>query len=111
MTIKVLEGLTPDWFTPASELDAETPTRFKLKPLNGFEYMDVLGETAVNEHGHRMLNARGMRQAIKYGLVDWENFDAPFNQQSVGTIPTTYLIEIANEIINRSDLTGEKEKN
>lgn len=114
--MKAINNLVEAWYTPTSEKDAEVPTRFRIKPLNGEQYMTVMMETRTNESGDLSLSASGMRQAINYGLVGWENFtdgakDVPFSKASISLIPAPELIALASEIINRSSISEEQEKN
>ncbi len=111
MPIKPINNLSPDWFTPDSEKDETMPTRFKIKPLDGEQYMSVMLETKTDPDGNLSLSSAGMNMALKYGLVGWENFDTPFSKANFGKIPAIVLISIASEIVNRSTLGGEQEKN
>lgn len=110
--MKPLNNLTQHWFTPEAEADNETPTRFKLKPLDGQQYMAVMLETKADEDGNLSLSSAGMNLALKHGLVGWENLgDVPFSKNSFGRIPALELIGIASEIVRRSTLAEEQVKN
>ena len=107
MAIQAIEKIAADWYTPESEREEESPTRFKIQPLNGLQHMEVLGD----------LYKSGPFNAIRYGLVGWENFNDEngkpinFSLENVKRVPPVYLSEISTEIINRSELGEAATKN
>lgn len=102
--------LTIDYI-PKDDRDSEQPTKFKLQPLSGTQFMEVLCE--IDAEGH--YTAKGLLLALKYGLCGWDNFcesnggAIPFAPVNFGKIPPMIVHEVALEIINRSSL-GEKER-
>lgn len=115
MAIRATEGLTPTWFTPPDEQDADRPARFLLRPLTGAQQDEVM-EGAVLEGGNIALTARGVRAALKYGLADWEHFEdskgpIPFSPAAFDRLPWMRRQTLAGEILGRSELTGTEIKN
>lgn len=116
MGIQAVNQLAPDWYTPKSQEDESTPTRFRLKPLDTEEYMELSLEVEVNSAGNLAVTGKGMRMALAFGLIGWENFTGeegavPFKRANFGRIPLDVLSELAQAIISRSDVGGEQEKN
>lgn len=117
MTTKALTGLVAEWFTPADQADDETPTRYKLKPLNGLQFMEVAQHGNVDGDGAFTPNHKGRLLLLHHGLKDWENVvddkdeSLGFNLARIKFIPTTHLVEISNELLMRSALGAEAEKN
>lgn len=116
MAIKPIENLTPTWFTPESEKDAEKPTRFLLRPLNG-EELDQVMHGASFKDGGMSLTPDGIRAALRFGIKDWENFEESSGRAvkcsfpNHAKLPWSVRLMLAIEIINRSQLTEEEEKN
>lgn len=106
-----MTGLAPEWFEPEQD-DSDVKTRVKLKPLNGLEYLEILPYIRGS-----FLIGDGVKLALNYGLMDWENvMDADgkplkFTRQNVQLLPAKVLSNIAAEIIDRSTFEGEKAKN
>lgn len=104
MAITESDKVTPHWFTPASEEDEENPLEFKIKPLTGPQYLQVL-------------NKQDLDYAITCGLLDWKNYfnkngnQIQFRRTKLNGLPPSILSELANEICAISRLTGEEQKN
>ena len=116
MTIKAAEGVSEYWYTPESEQDEENPTRFKLKPFNEDQKVDVLTGISINENDDVMLNASAIRRSLKYGLVDWEHFEGSggpirFGRNNFRLIPWDIQVELAGELIRVSTISEADEKN
>lgn len=117
MPITAIDNLSPSWYTPECEKDEENPTRFNLRPLDGLEYMEVIAEVTKLESGDFSISSRGMQKAIRSGVVGWENFlgsngkDIKFSPHNINKIPPLILQELASEVIERSELGAEAEKN
>jgi hypothetical protein len=117
MPITAISNLTPEWYTPECEKGVDDPTRFKLKPLDGKEYMEIMSEFRREESGEFTISSRGLHAALKYGLVGWENFmdshgkDVKYSPHNLGKVPPIILQELAGEIINRSELGETERKN
>ena len=79
--------------------------------------MEIMLEVAKNADGDLAVTGKGLRLAIKYGLTGWENFvgddgkDIPFSRAAVGRIPLADLSDIASEVLDRSKVSEEQEKN
>ena len=117
MAITAISRLTTKDYVTEGDKDSDDQTVFKLKPLNGLQYMDVIAELRTDENGEAGLTGKGLGLAIKYGLAGWENFndedekELKFNKLNVSKVPPIVLTELAGEIINRSEAGGEERKN
>lgn len=115
MGIKALEGLVPAWYTPIGQDDDDKPTRFKLKPLNGDQYAEVMDHFRVEEE-RLHVKAAGQKICLKHALVDWENFadssgDVEFLPTNFRLIPYSQRTELVTHIMLKSALSEEQEKN
>ena len=112
MAIKPREDFSAYWYTPISEREAETPTRFKLKPLNSEQTDYALDGATYSDKGELVdLSPRGKIAAFKAGLKEWENFDIKFTMTNFNKIPWSVRQELAHEIISSSVLSGDDSKN
>ena len=113
MTIKALSKLAPEYYTPESEKESANPTRFKLRPLTPAEKESV----TVYENGQFQIPPRNYGQVLRMGLVDWDNFldnrDKPVKCTFVNhdRIPSEIRLELAGEILTRSNIDEDEEKN
>lgn len=118
MPITLVEGLAPVWFVPESEKEIEEQyqTQFKIKPLTGSQYAEVMAPvlTAENSEG---FPPKSIKAALRYGLLDWKNVlndknqPAKFSPYNVEKLPGEVLLAIAAEIVNLSSLGEEEIKN
>jgi len=117
MTIAVLEGLAPEWFTPIQDGEDKDKTQFKIKPLDGMTYADVLLECKTDGKGNVQLSTEAKNICIKNGLIDWKNRcdsegkQIEFSKKEIPKLPGKTIIAIATEIFCISALAGEAEKN
>lgn len=95
----------------------EQPAKIKIKPLNGEQYMEVFTESEQSRNGDLKLTGLGMKMALRYGIIGWENiFDennkkVKFSPHNIKMLPMVVLAEVASEIINRSTPDEEELKN
>ena len=119
MSTTALAGLAAEWITPGDQAgeDIENPTRYKIKPLNGLEFLEVVANGTHNNEGEFMPDHKGRLILLRLGVKDWENVtDASgenyvFNVARIKYIPMPHLIELVNTILERSALGAEAEKN
>lgn len=110
---RAAKQLSPYWFTVPGDED-ETPTRWRIKPLSEEERTDVTMETV--DGAQFGITGRGISLALKYGLIDWEDYLDADGEQIVyasvhkKNIPVEYRIALATEIINNSTLDADTEK-
>ena len=115
--ITALSNIAAEFYTPLSEIDEDTPTRFKLKPLNGIDYMNVITESGTNAEGNFTLSAASSQRALKSGLVDWENFNfsdgktVKFSIHNFKSIPATTIAELLGQIMLISSVDEGDSKN
>lgn len=101
-----MSGIAEESYTLQHQEGEPNAAVFRLKPLDGFEYMEVMTELVRTETGARF-TGKGLGIAVKYGLVGWENFPShdnplPFNTGNIKKIHGIYLSELADKIINMS---------
>jgi hypothetical protein len=75
MSIKPISIFSPEWFKPSVEKDAEPPTRFMLQGLTGSQQAQLAPEIATAVSGDLVLPGAAINLLLRYGLVNWENFD------------------------------------
>jgi hypothetical protein len=116
--IKALNPLTPEWWTPPSEVGKEAPTAFKIRPLSSVEYFDV--ETYTDMEGNTRIRAHSVGHLLRCGLLDWRNFgtDAeplaftPGNkEESIQRLDFTTVADLVREIHERTLLREAEIKN
>jgi len=115
MAIVPTEKMAPAMYTPPDQEGNPDPTRFRLKPLDGMEYLEVMPHIVVKD-GFINYDGEGMVKLIRFGLVGWENFrddgeEIPFSPFNVRRLTPLRLQGIAREIANRSQLTEDEAGN
>ena len=115
MALTLKSSLGSEWYTLEGQDEEESPARVKVKPLNG-EQVDQAMEGAIFEDDGAALTSRGVKSALRNGIVDWENINnesgpiaCKFTNHQC--LPWARRIELANAIINRSNLREEEQKN
>lgn len=113
--MKALNPFAPFWYVPECDRDAEHPTRFKLRGLNG----DQMGYVAPELHLSELqridgISGKGIAIALGHGLLDWENLEGatgplPFTQANAALLPHDVRTELAMRILIASS-PGEEEK-
>jgi len=117
MSIKALEKIIASDFITEGDKDDDEPTKFKLKAMDGQQYMGVMAEGNETPEGNITFSDRTMRFTLKHGLVGWSNFndadgkEIKFSRLNFGRIPVGTLTEIFTEIINRSSPDEDDSKN
>jgi len=115
--MRALNPFAPFWYTPMEEakLEAASPTRFKIRGLNGSEIGFVAPEFVITEGTITGLSGKGLEMTLRYGLLDWENFEndsgrIAYNRANFGLIPYEVQAELAMQIIAASYPTQEEKK-
>lgn len=113
--------LAPFEYVLEADRNEEAPPTFKLRGLNGIEFMEVMADAKSDETGNRVdLTPQGLRTAIRYGLLGWQNFnDAEGNRvrffgdmnKNLARLRLTQLTELAGQIIEASDIGEDDAKN
>lgn len=117
MTIIANDIITTSWYTPKSEEGQSSPTRFKIKPLDGSKALEVRSDTTVNEDGQVLLTGHALNTSVKYGLVGWENFvdsdgnNIDYTPYAIDKLSASMLEELAGVIIGKTSFTGQARKN
>ena len=116
MAITALNKVSTANFILESD-DGDEPTIWKLKPMDGQQYMGVMAEGNETPDGGITFSNRTMRDKLQYGLVGWDNFkdadekDIKFSRMNFGRIPVEALTVIFSEIIKRSSPDEDEIKN
>lgn len=117
MAIKALPKFIPEWFTPESQEEESTPTRFKLQGLTGPQFLEVQSEVSQSGGGMILVTGRGLNIAVNYGLTDWENFtdddgeELPCTRGNIARIPMEILSELSSKIMDLSSVSEDERKN
>ncbi len=133
MATEARTGLVADWFTPVDQRDAltdpdepetetnpivkvEKPTRYRLKPLDGLQFMEIMTHGEHTADGAFVPTHLGRVLTLRYGLKDWENLDHKgkpdkFSIAAMHHAPGGHLIECANRIIEVSAPGADDAKN
>ena len=117
MAIKALNPVSPRWYTPRAEEGQENPTRFKIRGLNGTEQGYVWPELKVDDELKTVtgMSGKGLELALRYGLVDWENFandkgPVAFSPQNFPYIDYGLRAELAMCIVAASYVSLDEKK-
>lgn len=117
MAIRAARVLQPEWYTPEDQKDDPQPTRFKIRPLNQLELMEITDVSQITADGDIVLTAAARKRLVELGVTDWENFpDAetgePIECSAAGKrrIPIGYLNDLSFQIFERTALTLEEKK-
>ena len=93
-------------FVCPSEANAERPTTFKIATLTGTQFLDVIADYKID-----------YVKAVRYGLRDWSEFydaegkEIPFSPLAINQVPPLLLREVAERIVNDSQLGDDQLKN
>lgn len=133
MPTEARTGLVAEWFTPVDQRDApedpdkrvtkknaivivDRPTRYKLKPLDGLQFMEIMTHGEHTALGEFVPTHLGRVLTLRYTLKDWENLDHngkadKFSIAALHHVPGHHLIECANHIIEVSAPGADDAKN
>lgn len=117
MAITLQTKITPQWYTIESEVEEDQPAKFKIKPLDGEQYMEIFAEGEMTRNGDLKLTGLGLKMAVRHGVVGWENiFDESgkvlkFSTHNLKKLPMEILSELASEVVNRSSPDEVESKN
>ena len=113
MSITALTGLVPEWFTPDAEKESDTPARFKVKPLDSKQMVEI--QMFHKESGG--ISPEGLYRAMEISILEWENVfgvnEKPLKctRHNVKVIPIEIIAEIGAHAISISFLSEDDEKN
>lgn len=108
--------MVPSWYTPEAEEGEAAPAQFKIQPLNGMQYLEVIGHGTATADGLFIANHLGRQLLLKHGLKGWKNIEGddgdplPFSVSNFDYLPPDILNELANKILTDSTLAGEARK-
>jgi len=117
MAITASAPITEVEYIVEDDREDENPTRFKLKPMDGQQYMGVMADGNIDQDGLMSFSERTMKNTLRYGLVNWDNLhDAEgkaikFSRLNFGRLPVGVLTELFSEIIRLSSLSEDDSKN
>ncbi len=120
MAIKAKTPLAPYWYTPKDEKDSANPTRFRIRALTGIECQDI--EIHKDARGNYRVSATSANAILGYALLDWENlphpesgeplkFDMQDKAESLSWLHADIITELVWEVVVKSRLTEDQEKN
>jgi len=113
MSITALTGLVPEWFTPESEKESDDPARFKIKPLDSRQMVEI---QAFHKEGGGIA-PEGLYRAMEISILEWENVNGAngkplkCTRHNVKAIPIEVIAEVGAHAISVSFLNEDDEKN
>ena len=113
MSITALTGLVPEWFTPDSEKGSDDAARFKVRPLDSKQMVEI--QAFHKESGG--ISPAGLYRAMEISILEWENVlgvnDKPLKctRHNVKAIPIEIIAEVGAHAISISFLSEDDEKN
>lgn len=113
MAITALKKVSTSWYIPEQEKDSDNPTRFLLRPLTPSQREECM---EISYAGLRIQPAQ-YKKVLAFGLAGWENFiddsgvNVEFTRNNFDLIPGSLRIELALEILMRSNLGDDEIKN
>ena len=117
MAITASAKITAVDFITEEDQKSDNPTIWKVRPLDGQQYMGIMAEANSDDDGMMSFSERTMKKTLKYGFIGWSNFSdedgkaIKFSQMSFGRVPVTELTKIFSEIIRLSSLSEDEAKN
>lgn len=114
MSITANTGLVPEWFTPESEKGEDDAARFKLKPLDSKQMVEI--QTYLTAEGGS-IGAEGLYRAFEISLLEWENINdgqgrpLKSTRTNIKVIPIEIIAECGAHAISISFLTEDETKN
>lgn len=120
MAVTVREQIAPSWYTPGSEKAESNPTRFRVRPLNGVERLEVFGELSTDKKtGTTMLTAKGVTICASYGVIGWDGpasrdasgKDRLWSASTLRMLEPMLIHELGLHVFNITELGADAEKN
>ena len=111
VTINPDSKLVPTWYQSKNDIE------WQLKPLSGFEFMQVQSGARITEDGHMIYSGQAQRDALKAAIRDWRGVTNPQNEpisyryQLLDLLPVEHLNDVFNEILNRAMVREYEQKN
>lgn len=122
MSIRAVKGVTPEWYTPASEMvegddgaliAPEGAARFQLRPLTQMQLHEVMPEVNF-EREH--ITRRGIEMCLRYGLTDWQGVEdddgaaLPCTFENAQRLPYYLHQELASQMVLKANISEDDEK-
>jgi len=104
--VQAIKPVIEEEYICRSDCESASPTTFKIKALNGLEFLDAVSGYEVD-----------YVKLIEHGLIGWDNFNdesgkpISFNKITKAQVPPLVLREIAEKIYGISELMEPERKN
>ena len=114
MSIKALDGIEKQWYTPIGERKKKDAAKFLLRPLTSPQLLEVQCYLDLKT---LRVNGQGLYLAFANSVIGWENVfqkdgdRMPFNMINKDKIPPAILAELGGEAVRMSMITEEDLKN
>jgi len=95
-----VKPLSPFW------VDGDKGERYQCRPLSGLEALELMPEIS-NENDIIKVTGRALRLAVMHGVTGWEGREDQFSSAAINNLPPVTLHNLADEIINATNWTGE----
>lgn len=111
MPIQPMTGLQPEDFVPEDQEGDGEPTSFRIQPLNGEQFNNVMALFQQLPDGQMTYSGQAITLCLRYGLTDWSNFGVKFSVHNHKLIPAAVRTAIFARIIEISSLDEDEIKN
>lgn len=114
-----VKGVEPEWFD-LPEPGGDGPVAgFLIKPLNGMQMAEIVGDYLKERNGQKTIGAGGITQAFRWGVKGWRNIedgehageDLLFTRENMQKIPWTAIMNVGARILELSQLGDSDRKN
>jgi len=109
--------LLPEWFQPEDDDGNLAKGSFKIRCLNGMEYLELMSLGTVSAEGFQT-NHQGKEFLLKRGLIAWKNVENEAGdvllftiENLFNTIPADQLLLVANKAFMKASLGEAERKN
>lgn len=104
--------LTPEWVTP----DFDESISFELRGMNGLEYLEYSSHSMESGKGNKITFTEEQARVSLRAVSDWKGFEdntgaVPFSQAALGGVDLQTMAWLLNEIVSRSVVGADAEKN
>jgi len=105
--------LVPTWY----QSQVDSTLEWQLKPLSGFEFMQVQSGARLNEEGHLIYSGQAQRDALRFAVRGWRGVVTPSGEELeysfhlLDHLPMQSLNEVFREVMDRAMLREYEQKN
>ena len=116
MTETKKDHLEDEWWTPEVDASSVSTQSFKIRALDGIEFLEIMSLGSMTNDKHFQTNHDGKLYLIRRGLIDWKGVedkgdpvpcsaDAAFRHLSATT-----LFDLAQAVFGKAALADEQKR-